>query len=100
MALETIRPDVMMRGVFGDRSALNETEGHVVSRARGNPGAASAMSQLADVPGGREALERLLSSADTHLTGPEVWMLFKDVCGENPVVFREAVNQYLDAKGF
>jgi hypothetical protein len=61
-------------------------------------GAAVVLPELSSTEGGIFALERLLKEAP-ELTVRDVRELFQDGCGENPIVFRDAVNQYLDGRG-
>ena len=93
---QSIRSD-FVGAVFGaiPRSELNELEKKTLDLVRSNPGAATALQQLSTVPGGVDALNRLLEE-HPDLSPGVVWDLFQSA-GQDGEVFRDGVNQYLDA---
>jgi len=57
-------------------------EDAIIKMSEGNPGAISAMAQLLKKTGG-VAFLTALDNLETY--GPRIWMLYKDVCGQDIV---------------
>jgi hypothetical protein len=54
----------------------------VTTMAEGNPGAISVMVQIIQNESGNGLLD-LLNFDDMNMRGPQIWVAYKDVCGQN-----------------
>lgn len=66
----------------------------LLKMAEGNPGAITVLSQLLerDDPTGLPGLLTILSLDDMNMRGPQIWVGYKDHCGEDIEAFAAAVN--------
>jgi len=61
-----------------------------VSIAEGNPGAATVIAELLK-PEWEDGMMKLLHLDDMNIRGSQIWVGYKDYCGEDINAFREAI---------
>lgn len=63
----------------------------VVDFSEGNPGSCTVLSRILKDEPPVEVLSVLLDLDDMNIRGPQIWVAYKDYCGEDLVKFRECV---------
>lgn len=79
----------------GNKIGLNDNfMSSMVKMAEGNPGAVTVMMEMIKKLGEVDGYMTILMLDDQHIYGPQIWMNYKDVYGQDLDKFIEATRSY------